>query len=41
MARILGPPVPRRRHYFNGMSDQYQFFSQFEDQIGVGMWYDF
>jgi hypothetical protein len=28
-------------HYFNGFSDQYQFFKQREDQIGVGMWYDF
>ena len=28
-------------HYFNGMSDQYQFFASAEDQIGVGMWYDF
>jgi hypothetical protein len=28
-------------HYFNGKSSQYQFFNQFEEQIGVGMWYDF
>jgi hypothetical protein len=27
--------------YFNGMSDQYQFFARAEDQVGVGMWYDF
>ena len=27
--------------YFNGMSDQYQFFREFEEQIGVGVWYDF
>ena len=27
--------------YFNGMSDQYQFFNQFEEQIGVGVWYDY
>ena len=28
-------------HYFNGKSSQYQFFNQFEEQIGVGLWYDF
>ncbi|HEY4759015.1 MAG TPA: DUF1207 domain-containing protein [Thermoguttaceae bacterium] len=28
-------------HYLNGMSDQSQFFNRFEEQIGVGMWYDF
>ena len=28
-------------HYFNGKSSQYQIFNQFEEQIGVGMWYDF
>ena len=27
--------------YFNGMSDQYQFFREFEEQIGFGIWYDF
>ena len=27
--------------YFNGKSEQYQFTNQFEQQIGVGMWYDF
>jgi hypothetical protein len=27
--------------YFNGMSDQYQFFDRFEEQIGLGLWYDF
>lgn len=27
--------------YFNGMSDQYQFYREFEEQIGVGVWYDF
>jgi hypothetical protein len=27
--------------YFNGMSDQYQFFREFEEQIGFGAWYDF
>ena len=28
-------------HYFNGLSDQYQFLNTFEEQIGVGLWYDF
>jgi hypothetical protein len=28
-------------HYFNGMSDFYQFFATPEDQVGVGLWYDF
>jgi hypothetical protein len=27
--------------YFNGMSDQAQFFSRFEQQYGWGVWYDF
>ena len=27
--------------YFNGMSDQTQFFNRFEQQIGGGLWYDF
>jgi hypothetical protein len=27
--------------YFNGKSNQGQFFDQFEQQIGGGMWYDF
>jgi hypothetical protein len=28
-------------HYYNGKSSQYQTFNQFEEQIGVGLWYDF
>ena len=27
--------------YFNGKSEQYQFGNQFEQQVGVGIWYDF
>lgn len=27
--------------YFNGLSDQYQFWNQFEEKIGVGLWYDY
>jgi hypothetical protein len=28
-------------HYFNGMSDQFEFFQQHEEQIGIGLWYDY
>lgn len=28
-------------HYYNGKSPQFQFFDQFEQQIGLAMWYDF
>ncbi len=28
-------------HYLNGKSSQYQSFDDFEEQIGVGLWYDF
>jgi hypothetical protein len=28
-------------HYFNGKSNQGQFFNHFEHQVGVGLWYDF
>ena len=28
-------------HYFNGKSDQMQFLTQREQQIGMGIWYDF
>lgn len=28
-------------HYYNGMSNQYSFFDEFEHQIGAGLWYDF
>ena len=27
--------------YFNGMSEFGQFYNRFEEQIGVGLWYDF
>jgi len=27
--------------YFNGKSSQFQFFNRFEQQIGVGLWYDY
>jgi hypothetical protein len=28
-------------HYFNGMSEQAQFFKVWEQQVGGGLWYDF
>jgi hypothetical protein len=28
-------------HYFNGMSDQRQFFNNHEELIGLGFWYDY
>jgi hypothetical protein len=28
-------------HYFNGKTNQWEFFDQFEEQIGGGLWYDF
>lgn len=28
-------------HYFNGKSSQFQFFNHYEQQVGVGIWYDF
>ena len=27
--------------YFDGKSEQYQFTNDYEQQIGVGLWYDF
>jgi len=27
--------------YYNGMSQQYEFFREFEELLGLGMWYDF
>jgi hypothetical protein len=28
-------------HYFNGKSNQFEFFDQFEEQLGGGVWYEF
>ena len=28
-------------HYYTGKSDQYEFFRNYEDKIGLGLWYDF
>lgn len=28
-------------HYLTGKSNQYQFYNEHEDQLGIGFWYDF
>jgi hypothetical protein len=28
-------------HYFAGKSEQFEFFNQYEEKLGVGMWYDY
>jgi hypothetical protein len=28
-------------HYFNGLSNQYSFYQEHEQLVGVGLWYDF
>lgn len=28
-------------HYFNGKSNQFEFSNQFEQQVGMGLWYDY
>jgi hypothetical protein len=28
-------------HYFNGKSNQFEFFRNFEEQIGAGLWYEY
>lgn len=28
-------------HYYNGMTNQYSFFQEYEQQIGAGLWYDY
>ena len=27
--------------YFSGMSDQFEFYDQYEDKLGFGIWYDY
>ncbi len=38
---ILGQTLRWGFDYYNGKSSQSQFFDNFEQQIGVGLWYDF
>lgn len=28
-------------HYYNGKSNQFEFYDSFEEQLGLGLWYDF
>jgi hypothetical protein len=28
-------------HYYNGLSNQFQFYNKFEQQIGAGLWYEY
>jgi hypothetical protein len=28
-------------HYYNGKSNQFEFYNQFEQQIGLGLWYEY
>jgi hypothetical protein len=38
---VTGQTIRIGAHYLNGMSSQYQWFDKWEEQIGVGVWYDF
>jgi hypothetical protein len=38
---LLGQTLRFGVHYYNGRSSQAQFFRTAEEQIGVGLWYDF
>jgi hypothetical protein len=38
---VTGGAVRLGAHYYNGKSSQYQFFDTAEEQIGMGLWYDF
>jgi hypothetical protein len=37
----LGQTMRLGAHYYNGKSSQFQFFDLAEEQIGLGLWYDF
>ena len=40
--RVVGGPRFRfGAQYYNGKSSQYEFFDTFEQQLGLGFWYDF
>lgn len=39
--RVGGPRFRFGAQYYNGMSPQYEFYDQFERQLGLGLWYDF
>lgn len=40
-SRYNGPLLRTGFQYLNGMSPQFQFYDQFEEQFGWGLWYDF
>ncbi len=39
--RVGGPVFRTGLHYYNGKSPQFEFFDDFERQLGFGIWYDF
>ena len=38
---LLGQTLRFGLHYYNGKSSQSQFFTTSEEQVGMGLWYDF
>lgn len=38
---LTGQTMRIGAHYFNGKSSQYQTFDDWEQQVGLGLWYDF
>jgi hypothetical protein len=38
---VVGQTLRFGGHYFNGKSSQFQFFDNWEEQMGLGLWYDF
>jgi len=37
----IGQRIRTGLYYFNGASNQFQWYNTFENQIGAGLWYDF
>ena len=40
-SQVGGPLMRVGAIYYNGLSPQYEFYRNFEQQIGAGLWYDF
>jgi hypothetical protein len=38
---VFGQTLRFGAHYYNGKSSQFQFYDNSEEQIGLGLWYDF
>jgi hypothetical protein len=38
---VLGQSIRLGGQYFNGKSNQFQFYTKTEQQLGIGVWYDF